>query len=252
MSAPTALIAEDEPLLRDALAAQLKALWPGLILQAAVRNGREAVEAFEKLRPDICFLDIQMPGMSGLEAAALIGNRAHLVFVTAFDQYAVKAFQVNAVDYVLKPVDPARLAETIDRLKQRLQQNTPAVDLAALLGSLQPDRRLRWLSASVGSTLKLIDVDHIDYLRADAKYTVVAWRSPAGECSEAVVRTPLKSLLGQLDSERFVQVHRSVVVQLRAISHLVRGDNETATLHLNHREETLPVSRRYLAQFRAM
>jgi DNA-binding LytR/AlgR family response regulator len=191
MSMPSALIADDEPLLRDALAARLKDAWPELRLVAMARNGREAVELFERHRPDICFLDVHMPGMNGVEAATLIGRRAHLVFVTAFDQYALPAFDAGAVDYLMKPVQAARVAQTVSRLQDRLRSTQPPTDLAAVLAALQPPAPLRWIRASVGNTIKLIDVEAIDYLRADAKYTRVAWRDAHGQPCAALIRTPL-------------------------------------------------------------
>jgi DNA-binding LytR/AlgR family response regulator len=239
-------------LLRDALAARLGEAWPELQVVAMARNGREAVELFERHRPDICFLDVHMPGMNGVEAASLIGRRAHLVFVTAFDQYALPAFDAGAVDYLMKPVQPARVAQTVSRLQERLRALQPPIDLATVLAALQPPTALRWIRASVGNTLKVICVDDIDYLRADAKYTQVAWRDRQGTPCAALIRTPLKELLPQLDSTSFAQVHRSVVVQLRAIQQLQRHDNETATIHLHGRSETLPVSRSFLGQFRQM
>ncbi len=252
MSFATALIADDEPLLRDALAARLAEVWPALRVVAMARNGREAVEMFERYKPAVCFLDVHMPGMSGIEAAQHIGCAAHLVFVTAFDQYALPAFDAGAVDYLMKPVDRSRLAQTVLRLQERLRLSQPPADLASLLAVLQPKPTLRWIRASIGNTLKLIAVSDIDFLRADSKYTVVAWREADGKPGEALIRTPLKELLAELDLQCFAQVHRSVVVQLSAIAHLVRHDNETATLHLRGRADTLPVSRSYLAQFRQM
>jgi DNA-binding LytR/AlgR family response regulator len=256
---PTALIADDEPLLRDELARLLAQAWPELDLVAQARNGREAVEQFEATTPDICFLDVHMPGLSGIEAARLIGRRAHLVFVTAYTQYAVEAFAHGVLDYLVKPVDPLRLAETVTRLRDRLRAAAPAVDPEALLDRLAErlrmrtsDAPLRWLRASVGQTLRLIAVDEIDYLRSDEKYTRIAWRGDAGKPGEALIRTPLKDLVAQLDPAEFSQVHRAVVVNLRAISHVVRGDNETAEIHLRHRSEVLPVSRSYVHLFRQM
>jgi DNA-binding LytR/AlgR family response regulator len=259
---PTALIADDEPLLRDALARQLARAWPELEVVAQARNGREAVELFEARRPDVCFLDVHMPGLSGVEAAHHIGRRAHLVFVTAYDQYAVQAFAQGALDYLVKPVEPSRLAETVARVKERLQAARPASNteellrqvaeqLARLRGDTGPTP-LRWIRAQVGQTVRLIAIDDIDYLRSDSKYTLVAWRGEAGQPGEALVRMALKELVAQLDPERFAQVHRSVVVNLRAISHVSRGDNETADIHLKGRREVLPVSRSYLHLFRQM
>ena len=258
---PTALIADDEPLLREALRRQLSNVWPELEIVAEARNGREAVRLFEEHHPDICFLDVHMPGLSGVDAANHIGRRAHLVFVTAFDHYAVQAFAQGALDYLLKPVEAARLAETVSRIKARLQSSRPAVNTEELLLQLTAQvaklRRganaesLRWIRAQAGKTLRLIAVDDVDYLRSDAKYTVVAWRD-AGKPAEAVVRTPLRELVDQLDAEQFAQVHRSVVVNLRAISHVRRHDNETAEIHLKGRDDVLPVSRKYLHLFRQM
>lgn len=262
---PSALIAEDEPQLRDELAELLAGAWPELHVVALARNGREAVEQFEALRPTVCFLDVHMPGMSGVEAARHIGRRAHLVFVTAFEQYAVQAFAQGALDYLVKPVEPVRLAETVSRLKERIQGAVPAELNEALLAQLsqllngrhglQGQGRppaLRWLRAQVGAALRLIPVERIDYLRADHKYTVVAWRTEEGALSEAVVSVPLKDLLAQLDPERFVQVHRSAIVNLGSVSHVLRGANETADIHLKGRTEVLRASRNFTHHFRQM
>jgi DNA-binding LytR/AlgR family response regulator len=257
----TALIADDEPLLREALRRQLATVWPELEIVAEARNGREAVRLFDQRQPDICFLDVHMPGLSGVDAANHIGRRAHLVFVTAYDHYAVQAFAQGALDYLLKPVEQARLAETVSRLKERLQSSRPAINteqllqqLGAQLSTLQRGRErepLRWIRAQTGRTLRLIATDEVDYLRSDAKYTLVAWHD-GGKPAEAVVRMPLKDLLEQLDPDQFAQVHRSVVVNLRAISHVTRHDNETAEIHLKGRHDRLPVSRSYLHLFRQM
>jgi DNA-binding LytR/AlgR family response regulator len=259
---PTALVADDEPLLREAFTRQLALAWPELEVVAEARNGREAVELFEAKRPDICFLDVQMPGVSGVEAARQIGRRSHLVFVTAFDHYAVQAFAQGVLDYLVKPVESARLAETVARLKERLGGAQPATNTDALLrllteqlaklqGAAGPEP-LRWIRAQVGRTLRLISTDDIAYLRADSKYTLIAWRGDDGTPAEAIVRTPLKDLATQLDAAQFVQVHRSAIVNLRAIDHVRRGDNETADIHLKGRPEILPVSRNFLHLFKQM
>jgi DNA-binding LytR/AlgR family response regulator len=255
----TALIADDEPLLRKALTRLLELAWPELEVVAQARNGREAVEMFEAKKPDICFLDVHMPGVTGVEAARQIGRRAQLVFVTAYDQYAVQAFEQGALDYLVKPVEPARLADTVTRLQERLRAPRPATHTEALLeqlaARLDKDAArapLRWLHVSVGQTVRLISVDEIDFVKSDEKYTVIAWRGDGGKPSEALIRTPLRELVEQLDAEQFVQVHRSVVVNRRAISHITRGVNETAHIHLKGRDDVLPVSRSYLHLFRQM
>jgi DNA-binding LytR/AlgR family response regulator len=259
MKRPTALIADDEPLLREELAQMLAQAWPELEIVALARNGREAVEQVAALVPDICFLDVHMPGVSGAEAAQQIGDRAHVVFVTAFEQYALQAFEQGALDYLVKPVDAARLATTVARLQARLRaQQPPAVaedllqQLAAQLKAGSTPAPLRWLRAGTTGTLRLIHVDEIDFLRSDEKYTLVAWRGEDGQPAEALISVPLKTLVPQLDPGQFAQVHRSVVVNLRAISHVARGENETASVHLKGRKEVLPVSRSYLHLFRQM
>jgi len=256
---PTALIADDEPLLREALARLLAQAWPELEVVVQARSGREAVESFEARRPDICFLDVHMPGLSGVEAARLIGPRAHLVFVTAYDRYAVQSFEQGVLDYLVKPVELARLTETVARLKERLRAAQPLPDTEALLAQLaarirkaEPPSSLRRVRVSVGKTVRLVPVNEIDFLRSDEKYTLVAGRTQGGKAGDGLIRTPLKELLTQLDPSQFVQVHRSVVVNLRAISHVTRGPNETGDIHLKDREEVLPVSRTFLHNFRQM
>ena len=272
-AAPTALIADDEPLLRDSLQRSLGLLWPERRVGAQARNGREAVEMFEVHRPDIAFLDVHMPGLNGMEAARQIARQAHVVFVTAFEEYALQAFERGAIDYLVKPVDEARLADTVGRLKERLAEpprrtrgegsqaaleavidelarriaRQPGAPASAAAGLATDTGPLQWIRASVGSTLKLIPVDDILFLRSDEKYTLVVTAE-----GEALIRTPIRELIERLDAQRFVQVHRSVVVNLHAISHVTRGPNETADLHLKARPEVLPVSRSYLHLFRQM
>ncbi|MDP3084829.1 MAG: LytTR family DNA-binding domain-containing protein [Rubrivivax sp.] len=254
----TALIADDEPLLRERLTAQLARLWPQLSVVAQARNGREAVALFEAHRPDIVFLDVHMPGQSGIDAARQIGERAELVFITAFDQYAVQAFEEGALDYVLKPLDESRLALTVERLRSRLTAHAPAASAQALaplldrlaqaLGRSRPSTgHLQWIKASVGNSVRLIPVDEVAYLRSDEKYTLVAW-----DGGEALIRKSIRELVDELDPERFAQVHRSVIVNLAFVSQVVRQPNETADLHLRGRSEVLPVSRSYLPLFRQM
>lgn len=259
MTRSTALIADDEPLLRDALVRMLASAWPELEIVAQARNGREAIELFDRHRPDVCFLDVQMPGKTGIEAAQHIGRRAHVVFVTAYDQYAVQAFAQGVLDYLVKPVEPARLADAVARLQERVRAAEPALNTEALLRQLaeslkksESSKNLKLLRASVGQTVRLIAIEDVDYLRSEEKYTVVAWHDHAGECREAVIRMPLKEIATQLNPEQFAQVHRSVIVNLQAIDHITRGTNETADIHLKNRSETLPVSRTYLHLFRQM
>jgi DNA-binding LytR/AlgR family response regulator len=258
---PTAIIADDEPLLRDELAALLAQAWPELEVVAQARNGREAVARRAELRPDICFLDVQMPGLSGIEAARQIGPGSHLVFVTAFDHYALSAFEHGVLDYLVKPVEATRLAQTVARLRDRVHGVLPALATQALLAQLAHSLKnpetpasapLRWIRATVGQALRLIPVEDIDFIRSDDKYTVVAWRGDDGKPAEALIAMPLKVLLPQLDPEQFAQIHRSHVIHWRAVSHVTRGLNETAHVHIKGRTEVLPVSRPYLHLFRQM
>jgi len=255
MHAVTALIADDEPLLREHLRAQLAKLWPELQVVADARNGHEVLELYEVHQPSVVFLDIHMPGLDGIEAARALARRAHLVFVTAFEQYALQAFEQGAVDYLVKPIDPERLADTVGRLKQRVAQSQ--VDHAALEAVLDrlaqaggrpaPRAWLQWIKASVGNSVRLIPVEQVAYIRAEEKYTLVAWDE-----GEALIRKSIRELVEELDPGRFVQTHRSVIVNLKYVREMVRGVNETAELHLHGRSELLPVSRSYLHHFRQM
>ena len=252
-----ALIADDEPLLRERLRAHLAVLWPELVLTDDARNGAEALELYELHRPDIVFLDIRMPGLSGIDTARILARRAHLVFVTAYEQYALQAFEQGAVDYLVKPIEQARLADTVERLQRQLPtpiQDNAAMEtmldrLAARLGRrTEPAGRwLQWIKASVGNSLRLIPVEQVHYLRAEEKYTRVVWDE-----GEALIRKTIRELTDQLDPERFVQTHRSVIVNLACVREVVRGINETADLHMRGSSEVLPVSRSYLHHFRQM
>ncbi len=257
MTQARALIVDDEPLLRERLRSHLGALWPALALTEDARNGAEALELFAQHRPDIVFLDIHMPGPDGIEVARRLGRRAQLVFVTAYEQYAVQAFRQGAVDYLVKPVDRDRLADTVERLQRQLALPFQANDaleavldrLAGSLGQrLQPPAEwLQWIKASVGNSLRLIPVEQVHFLRADDKYTRVVW-----DGGEALIRKGIRELAEQLDPGRFVQTHRSVIVNLACVSEVVRGVNETADLHVRGSAEVLPVSRNYLYHFRQM
>jgi DNA-binding LytR/AlgR family response regulator len=254
---PTALIADDEPMLRDTMVRMLESTWRQLTVVAQARNGREAIELFDAHAPAVCFLDVQMPGVSGLEAARHIGRRAHLVFVTAYDQYALQAFECGVLDYLVKPVRLARLLETIARLRERLRTSSVPTNTKELVEQLleklrppPPAEPLRWIVASIGETLRMIATEQIDFLQSDERYTRIAWRADDGRPSQALVRKPLKEIIARLDPSQFVQVHRSVVVNLGSISHVVRGFKDAGDIHLRGRAEVLPISRRYFHLFR--
>jgi DNA-binding LytR/AlgR family response regulator len=255
--APTALIADDEPLLRERLAGLLARLWPELQVIAQARNGREAVELFDTHQPQIAFLDVHMPGMNGIEAARCIGRRAELVFVTAFDRYAVEAFAQGAIDYLVKPIEEERLLDSVQRLQQRLRPPAPAPgpEFEAVLDRLAQQLRerpgarpyLQWIKASVGNAVRLIRVEQVLYLRSDAKYTVVAW-----EGGEALIRTSIRELADALDPARFVQIHRSTIVNLDKVQQFSHGPGESGEVHLKGRSERLAVSRSFVHRFRGM
>ena len=257
MPAPTALIADDEPLLREQLAAHLARLWPELQLVAQARNGREAVELFDEWRPQVVFLDVHMPGMNGVDAARCIGRRAEVVFVTAFDQYAVEAFRQGAIDYLVKPIEEERLLDSVQRLQARLRvaDDTQRPEFGALLERMAAELRLRggarqhlqWIKASVGNAVRMIRIEQVLYLRSDAKYTVVAW-----EGGEALIRTTLRELADALDPECFVQVHRSTIVNLAHVDRFSHGPGDSGEVHLKGRTERLAVSRSYVHLFRQM
>ena len=258
MSAPTALIADDEPLLRERLRSHLGRLCPELSVVAEARNGREAIELFETHLPQVAFLDVHMPGLNGIDAARAIARRAEIVFVTAHEHYAVQAFEQGAIDYVVKPFEEARLADSVARLRARLAQpQPPAADFDAVLERLAVELKsrsgveaptfLRWIRASVGSSVRLIPVEQVAFLRSDEKYTLVAW-----EGGEALIRKTIRELADELDPAVFAQIHRSVIVNLRQVAQVDRGFNETGEVRLKERREVLPVSRSFLHVFRQM
>ncbi len=260
----TAIVADDEPLLREQLKLRLGKLWPELTLVAEAVNGAEALAQYEEHEPDIVFLDIHMPVMTGLEAARLIGRgrdkRAHIVFVTAYDEHAVEAFERGAIDYVLKPFNEARLAETVLRLKERVEQSDDAAkqadadtDVATVLRQLTAHmglpsgEYLRWIKASVGQTVRLIPVDEVIYFQSDEKYTRVVL-----EDAEVLIRKPIKELLAELDPKQFWQIHRATLVNTNAIAGVVRGLRDQADMKLKNRTETLTVSRNFTHLFKQM
>ena len=246
-----AIIADDEPLLAASLKAALMEAWPELEVVALAPNGTEAVRLAEELKPQFAFLDIQMPGMSGLEAAAEIADRMGdgaptIVFVTAYDEFATKAFELAAADYILKPVSADRLAKTVARLKSRAAPDL-AAQLRQLLAVAPAAEPLREIRAGTGNTVKMIPLQDVCYFQASDKYTSVV--TPEGE---SLIRTPLKELLAQLPPKRFQQVHRGTIVNLAEVAAATRDDTGRVTLRLRRRKETLPVSRVFAELFRAM
>ena len=247
---PTALIADDERLMRDQLVLRLQQAWPELEIVAQAKNGEEAIEMVRQHRPDFAFLDIRMPGKTGLEAAAEIAGQTHIVFITAYDQYAVQAFEHGAVDYVLKPADPERLGVTVGRLKKRLDQ-VPG-DLTALLAQLgrqivtKPDY-LQWIQASIGSELRLFPVAEILFFQSDEKYTRVQTRNV-----EALIRKPVRELAEELDPALFWQIHRSTLVNCAAIDGVIRDMRGRHLVQIKGLTEKLEVSRSYVHLFKQM
>jgi DNA-binding LytR/AlgR family response regulator len=247
---PTAVIAEDEPVLRAQLEDLLRAVWPELVIVASAEDGPQTLRALEQHNPDVLFLDIQMPGHTGLEVARRASGRCHVVFVTAYDQYAVAAFEVGAVDYVMKPLNAERLATACSRMKKRLSSVPP--NFESLLEALakraaQAHQYLRWINASLGTDVKLITVDEICYFRSDTKYTRVV--TPDGE---SLIRKPLKELLEELDPALFWQIHRSTIVNVNAIASVSRDFAGHVIVKLKNRKETLPVSQPFTQLFRQM
>ncbi|MFT3822048.1 MAG: LytTR family DNA-binding domain-containing protein [Rubrivivax sp.] len=249
----TALIADDEDLPRAELRRMLAAAWPDLQVVAECEHGAAALEALAALQPELAFLDIRMPGASGLDVARAASGRCHVVFTTAYDSHAVEAFEAGALDYLLKPVAAARLAQTVARLRERLaaRQAAPSLDglVARLAGHLQQPggERLRWISASVGDTIKMFGIDEVLFFQSDEKYTRVVTAA-----DEAHVRKPLKEIAEGLDPEAFWQVHRGVIVRAAAIVRAQRDELGRITLHLKQHAETLPVSQAYAWRFKPM
>lgn len=251
MTRPTALIAEDEPLMRERLKEKLAEVWPALDVVAEAQDGDEAIALFARHRPQIAFLDIRMPGRTGLDVAAEIGAHCHVVFITAYDQYAVQAFEAGAVDYLLKPVETDRLQAMAERMERKLA--LPPSDLTRLIEDLRAAARpaeggrMKWVRAAVGKQVKLIPVGDVVYFQSDTKYTRVVLAS-----GEALIRTPLKDLLAELDPERFWQVHRGTIVNLDAVSGVLREDAERQFILLKNRQERLPISRQFTHLFKQM
>ena len=255
---PKCVIAEDETLLRDALVGLLADVWPELEIVAACDDGGSALEAIATHQPDVAFLDIRMPGLTGLEVAAALPEtspKTQAVFVTAYDQYAIDAFDKGAVDYLLKPVARVRLAATVQRLKARMASGgadgAALAELLERLGRTIPNTSkeppLVWLTASAGAETRLIMVEDIAYFQSDTKYTVVM--TAAGE---ALLRKPIRELLDVLDPAIFKQIHRSTIVNLRAVASVTRDETGRGIIRLKSRPETLSVSQPFMALFRNM
>jgi DNA-binding LytR/AlgR family response regulator len=246
----TALIAEDEGAQRQELRGLLAELWPGLVIVAECEDGLSAIEAMRDHAPDVAFLDIRMPGVSGLEVARSAGH-AHVVFISAYDEFALKAFENGAADYLLKPVKRDRLATTVGRVRKRLSDNEHADTsglLAALKASLTPQTRpISWISASAGDTIRMIAVDDVLAFRSEDKYTCVLTAQ-----GSAHIRTPLKELIGQLDPDIFWQVHRSAIVRVPAIRAIRRDEDGRLKIVLDGSAETVPVSAAFQDRFRPM
>ena len=248
---PTILIAEDEPLMRERLQTMLAHAWPEACIVQVAENGNDAWDGFLEHEPSVVFLDIRMPGLSGLEVAERIGKRAHVVFVTAYDQYAVDAFDAGAVDYLLKPVQAERLQRALARLREKL--GAQPADMANLLQSLRaalpapPREKLKWIRASVGKQIRLINIDDVLFFQADDKYTCV---HSAGR--EHLIRTPIAELAARLDPGQFWQVHRSTLVNLQHLESTRRDDASRLWLRLRGHPVELPVSRAFVHLFKAM
>ena len=246
---PTAVIADDEPLLRASLRAALAEAWPELQIVAEATNGAEAVHAVREHQPAFAFLDIEMPVMNGLEAAREVRELAHVVFVTAYDRYAVEAFERGAVDYVLKPAEVARLDDTVKRLKSRLGEPKPRIDelVGELARRIAPaSERLQWLQASLGNSLRLINVDDVSYFQSDTKYTRVVTKD-----DEALVKKTLRELAAELDPRHFWQVHRGTIVNIRAIASVSSDEMGKRHITLKDRPEKIEVSRTFAHLFRS-
>jgi DNA-binding LytR/AlgR family response regulator len=261
---PTAVLADDEPLLRADLAQLLAELWPQLQIVAQVSDGKAAVEAVQRLRPDVCFLDIHMPQMNGLDAAGMIKSLTNIVFVTAYDRYAARAFEQRALDYVVKPIEAARLSETVQRLRERLsdqalpgaaQINDQLTDLNALaqelkiaLAQLKPPVQvsaettsiepLQWIKVVSGNSFKLLDVANVACFRAVSGYTQVLTRE-----GEHLISEPLRDLIEKLDAKQFAQIHRATIVNLRFIAQVRRARPGHLLVELKHDLGTLEASR---------
>ena len=251
MTRPRAVIAEDEAALREQLRETLGAVWPELEVCAEAEDGIQALRAIERHAPDVLFLDIQMPGLTGLEVARHASGRCHVVFVTAYDNYAVSAFEQGAIDYVMKPFCAARIADSVRRLRERSSAAPPRLEglLETLADKLQGKRRdhLRWITANQGPETRLITMEEILYFRSDNKYTVVATAD-----KDYLIRMPIRDLVEQLDPDLFWQIHRGTLVNVNCIAGLSRNFRGHLELRLKQRPEALAVSDSYAHLFKQM
>jgi len=252
--APTAIVADDERLMRDQIVDCLRETWPELVVAGQAVNGREAIALAHSLEPDVVFLDINMPELDGIATAQALAGKVHVVFVTAYDRYAISAFEHGAVDYLLKPVERARVAITCQRLRERLQRKPDP--MSALLdelsqrlghGGARPREYMRWVQASVGTTIRMIPTSEILFFRAEDKYTRVQT-----ERFDALIRKPIKVLIDELDPAEFWQIHRATVVRVDAIEQVTRNLRGNQVVHLKGRDDTLEVSRSFNQLFRQM
>ena len=253
-AAPTAVIADDERLMREQIIDRLKEAWPELQIVGEASNGNEAIAIVQSEEPDIVFLDIRMPGMDGIQAAQALAGRVHVVFVTAHDEYAISAFEHGAIDYLLKPPEPQRVALTCERLRARLKQAPdPMNDLLAQLsqrlgaGGVKPREYMRWVQASVGANIRMIPTSDILFFRAEDKYTRVQT-----ERFEALIRKPIKELIDELDPDEFWQIHRSTVVRVDAVEQVSRDFRGRQIVHVKGSEQKLEVSRSFNHLFKQM
>jgi len=251
---PSAVVADDERLMREQIIDRLKEAWPELLIVGEASNGREAIAMVHSLHPDIVFLDISMPGMDGIETAQALAGRAHVVFVTAHDQYAISAFEHGAVDYLLKPAEPERVALTCQRLRERLKQAPDPMSevleqLSQRLGAGDLKRReyMRWVQASVGANIRMIPTSEILFFRAEDKYTLVKTRT-----FEALIRKPIKELIEELDPDEFWQIHRSTVVRVDAVEQVSRDFRGHQIVHVRGSDEKLEVRRTFNHLFEQM
>jgi DNA-binding LytR/AlgR family response regulator len=252
--APTAVVADDERLMREQIIGRLKEAWPELSIVGEASNGNEAIALVQSEEPDVVFLDIRMPGLDGIQAARALAGRVHVVFVTAHDEYAISAFEHGAVDYLLKPPEPQRVALTCQRLRARLEQAPdPMHDLLAKLserlgaGGVKAREYMRWVQASVGPNLRMIPTSDILFFRAEDKYTRVQTTS-----LEALIRKPIKELIDELDPKEFWQIHRATVVRVDAVEQVSRNLRGNQVVHVKGSTEKLEVSRTFNHLFKQM